>query len=227
MELAEGGTLFLDEIGDMTLETQVKLLRLLEEGTFERVGGSQTLAVKTRIVAATNRNLEEMVSTGDFREDLYYRLNAFPMYLPPLRERKVDIPYLAEFFKTRMATHLNKQIDPLTIEVIEVLQAYHWPGNVRELEHTINRAIIVCQDSRIDVGDIGLISSSPPVFTGREIVPLAEYERDYILKVLKATNWKVKGVHGAAALLGLHPATLYGKMRKQGIKRPGKDHISS
>ena len=227
VELAEGGTLFLDEIGDMALETQVKLLRLLEEGTFERVGGSQTLAVKTRIVAATNRNLEEMVSTGDFREDLYYRLNAFPMYLPPLRERKEDIPYLAEFFKTRMATHLNKQIDPLTIEVIEVLQAYHWPGNVRELEHTINRAIIVCQDSRIDVGDIGLISSSPPVFTGREIVPLAEYERDYILKVLKATNWKVKGVHGAAALLGLHPATLYGKMRKQGIKRPGKDHISS
>ena len=227
VELAEGGTLFLDEIGDMALETQVKLLRLLEEGTFERVGSSQTLAVKTRIVAATNRNLEEMVSTGDFREDLYYRLNAFPMYLPPLRERKVDIPYLAEFFKTRMATHLNKQIDPLTIEVIEVLQAYHWPGNVRELEHTINRAIIVCQDSRIDVGDIGLISSSPPVFTGREIVPLAEYERDYILKVLKATNWKVKGVHGAAAQLGLHPATLYGKMRKQGIKRPGKDHISS
>ena len=227
VELAEGGTLFLDEIGDMAVETQVKLLRLLEEGTFERVGSSETLTAKTRIVAATNRNLEEMVSTGDFREDLYYRLNAFPMYLPPLRERKEDIPYLAEFFKHRMATHLNKQIGPLTIEVIEVLQAYHWPGNVRELEHTINRAIIVCQDSRIDVEDIGLISSSPPVFTGREIVPLAEYERDYILKVLKATNWKVKGVHGAAALLGLHPATLYGKMRKQGIKRPTKDHISS
>ncbi len=227
VELAEGGTLFLDEIGDMAVETQVKLLRLLEEGTFERIGSSQTLMAKTRIVAATNRNLKEMVSTDAFREDLYYRLNAFPMYLPPLRERKEDIPYLAEFFKHRMATHLNKQIGPLTIEVIEVLQAYHWPGNVRELEHTINRAIIVCQDSRIDVVDIGLISSSPPVFTGREIVPLAEYERDYILKVLKATNWKVKGVHGAAALLGLHPATLYGKMRKQGIKRLGKDHISS
>ena len=225
VELAEGGTLFLDEIGDMALETQVKLLRLLEEGTFERVGSSETLTTKTRIVAATNRNLEEMVSTDDFREDLYYRLNAFPMYLPPLRERKEDIPYLAEFFKNRMATHLDKQIGPLTVEVIEVLQAYHWPGNVRELEHTINRAVIVCQDSRIDVGDIGLISSSSPVFTDREIVPLAEYERDYILKVLKATNYQIKGVHGAAALLGLHPATLYGKMRKQGIKRPGKDHI--
>ena len=112
VELAEGGTLFLDEIGDMAVETQVKLLRLLEEGTFERVGSSETLTAKTRIVAATNRNLEEMVSTGDFREDLYYRLNAFPMYLPPLRERKEDIPYLAEFFKHRMATHLNKQIGP-------------------------------------------------------------------------------------------------------------------
>ena len=225
VELAEGGTLFLDEIGDMAVETQVKLLRLLEEGTFERVGGSQTLAAKTRIVAATNRNLEEMVSTGDFREDLYYRLNAFPMYLPPLRERKEDIPYLAEFFKTRLATHLNKQIDPLTIEVIEVLQAYHWPGNVRELEHTINRAIIVCQDSRIDVGDIGLISSSPPIFTDREVVSLDEHDRRYILEMLKATNWKIKGAGGAAALLGLNPGTLYGKMRKLGIKRPGKEHI--
>ena len=133
VELAEGGTLFLDEIGDMAVETQVKLLRLLEEGTFERIGSSQTLMAKTRIVAATNRNLKEMVSTGDFREDLYYRLNAFPIYLPPLRERKEDIPYLTEFFKHRMATHLDKQISPLTVEVIEVLQAYHWPGNVREL----------------------------------------------------------------------------------------------
>ena len=225
VELAEGGTLLLDEIGDMALETQVKLLRLLEEGTFERVGSSETRMAKTRIVAATNRNLEEMVSTGAFREDLYYRLNAFPMYLPPLRERKEDIPYLAEFFKNRMATHLDKQIVPLTVEVIEVLQAYHWPGNVRELEHTIQRAVVVCQGSRIEVEDIGLISSSAPAFTDREIVPLAEYERDYILKVLKATNWRIKGVHGAAALLGLHPATLYGKMRKLGIKRPGKDHI--
>ena len=225
VELAEGGTLFLDEIGDMAVETQIKLLRLLEEGTFERLGSSETLRVQARIVAATNRNLEERVRTGAFREDLYFRLNAFPMYLPPLRERKEDIPELAEFFKTRKAAHIGKQIAPLTAEVIEVLQSYDWRGNVRELEHTINRAVVVCQDSRIDVGDIGLISSRAPDFTDSEIVPLAEYERAYILKVLKATNWKVKGAHGAAALLGLHPATLYGKMRKLGIKRPGKDHI--
>ena len=230
VELAEGGTLFLDEIGDMAVETQVKLLRLLEEGTFERVGSSETLTAKTRIVAATNRNLEEMVSTGDFREDLYYRLNAFPMYLPPLRERKEDIPYLAEFFKHRMATHLDKQIDPLTIEVIEVLQAYHWPGNVRELEHTIQRAIIVCNGSLIEVGDLGLYGSeikgtvqdlkrhTLPDQAG-EIVPLTEFERDYILKVLKATKWKIKGVDGAATLLGLPPSTLYTKMKKLGIKR--------
>ena len=220
VELAKGGTLFLDEIGDMALETQVKLLRLLEEGTFERVGGSETLKVQARIVAATNRDLEEMVRTGAFREDLYYRLNAFPMYLPPLRERKEDIPYLAEFFKHRMATHLNKQIDPLTIEVIEVLQACDWPGNVRELEHTINRAVIVCQDSQIEVADIGLINRSAPVSPDSEIVPLDEFDRRYILKVLKATNWKIRGTEGAATLLGLPPSTLYNKMKKLGIKRP-------
>ena len=137
VELAKDGTLFLDEIGDMALETQARLLRLLEEGTFERVGGNQTLKAQARIVAATNRDLKEMVSAGAFREDLYYRLIAFPLYLPPLRERKEDIPDLAGFFKNRMATHLSKKIDPLNPEIIEVLQAYHWPGNVRELEHTI------------------------------------------------------------------------------------------
>ena len=225
VELAEGGTLFLDEIGDMALETQARLLRLLEEGTYERVGGGETLMAQARIVAATNRNLEEMVSTGDFRQDLYYRLNAFPMYLPPLRERKEDIPHLAEFFKRRIATHLGKQIGPLVVEVIEMLQAYNWPGNVRELEHTIQRAVIVCQDSQIEVEDLSLINSGASVLTDREIMPLAEFERDYILKVLQATNWQIKGVHGAAARLGLHPATLYGKMRKLGIKRSEKDHI--
>ena len=147
VELARDGTLFLDEIGDMTLETQIRMLRLLEERTFERVGGSQTLTVQTRVVAATNHNLEEMVSAGKFRTDLYYRLNAFPIYLPPLRERKEDIPHLTEFFKNRMAAHLGKDIGPLTPEIIEVLQTRDWPGNVRELEHTINRAVIVCPRS--------------------------------------------------------------------------------
>ena len=229
VELAEGGTLFLDEIGDIALEIQVKLLRLLEEGRFERVGGSETLTAKTRIVAATNRDLRKMVSTGDFREDLYYRLNAFPMYLPPLRERKEDIPELAEFFKDRIAGHIGKQIAALTPEIIEVLQSYDWPGNVRELEHTIQRAVILCLDSQIGVGDLGLIHSriedvarNPErrtVDQDRAVVPLVEFERRYILGVLEATNWMIKGPMGAAKMLGLPPSTLYNKMKRLGIKK--------
>ena len=129
----------------MGLETQVKLLRLLEEGTFERIGGGETLRLQARIVAATNRNLKEMVSAGEFREDLYYRIYVFPLSLPPLRERRGGYPAPAEYFKARMAAHIGKQIDPLPAEVIAVLHAYHWPGNVRELEHTIQRAVIVCR----------------------------------------------------------------------------------
>ena len=232
MELARGGTLFLDEIGDMTLETQAKLLRLLEEGTFERVGGSEILTAQTRIVTSTNRNLEEMVNTGAFREDLYYRIYGFPLYLPPLRERKQDILELAEYFKTRLAAHIGKQIAPLTAEIIEVLQTYDWPGNVRELEHTIQRAVTVCQGSQIVLEDLGSYRSRIPgaaldlVWTSlsgsqdREVVPLDEFERLYILEVLKTTNWKVKGTEGAAARLGLPPSTLYSKMKKLGIKRP-------
>ena len=203
-------------------------MRLLEEGRFERIGSSETLTAKTRIVAATNRNLEEMISTGDFREDLYYRLNAFPMYLPPLRERREDIPELAEFFKDRMAAHIGKQIAPLTPEVIEVLQAYDWPGNVRELEHTIQRAVVLCPESQIRVVDLGLHGSriedtgherqtlSAP--HDREFVPLNEIERRYILDALEATNWLIKGPRGAAKLLSVPPSTLYGKMKRLGIK---------
>ena len=225
VELAKDGTLFLDEIGDMTLETQARMLRLLEEGTFERVGGSETLNAKTRIVAATNRNIEEMVSAGAFREDLYYRLNAFPLYLPPLRERKADIPDLAEYFKTRMAGHIGTQIAPLTREVIEVLQAYHWPGNVRELEHVINHAVIVCHSSHIKVSDLGLSHSQitdpdHKLDQDRDVGSLAEFESRHILKVLKATNWQVKGDHGAAAVLGLPPSTLFNKIKRLGLKRP-------
>ena len=232
VELAKDGTLFLDEVSDMAPQTQARMLRLLEEGTFERVGGSETLSVQARIVAATNRNLEELVSSGAFREDLYYRFQVFPIYLPPLRERKEDIPHLAEFFKNRMATHLGKQIAPLTPEVIEVLQTCDWPGNVRELEHTIQRAVIVCRGSQIEVGDLGLygfrIGGPAPdlkkntvtVSQAREVVPLDEYERHYILEVLKITNYQISGDRGAAALLRLPPSTLYSKMKKLGIKRP-------
>ena len=230
VELAKGGTLFLDEVSDMAPQTQVRMLRLLEEGTYERVGGSETLSVQARIVAATNRNLEELVSAGVFREDLYYRFQVFPILLPPLRERKEDIPDLSEFFKHRMATHLGKQIAPLEPEVIKVLQSYDWPGNVRELEHTIQRAVIVCHGSQIEVRDLGLHGlriegptpdlkrSTVTVSQDREVVPLDEYERHYILEVLKITNYQISGERGAAALLRLHPSTLYGKMRKLGIK---------
>ena len=230
VELAEGGTLFLDEIGDMATETQGKLLRLLQEGTFERVGSSDVRKARTRIVAATNRNLEEMVAAGVFREDLYYRLNALPIHLPPLRERKDDIPELAEFFKERMASHLGKRIEPLTREVFEVLKACDWPGNVRELEHTIQRAVVLCAGPRIRVEDLGLFGSPgkgttsepepSPVSGSRRhgILPLEESERRCIINALEATNWRIKGARGAAALLGLPPSTLYGKMKKLGIK---------
>ena len=232
VELARSGTLFLDEIGDMALETQIRLLRLLEEGTYERVGGSETLTVQTRIVAATNRNLEEMVKTGDFREDLYYRIYVFPLYLPSLRERKEDISDLAEFFKDRMAVHIGKPIAPLASRVIDALEAYHWPGNVRELEHTITRGVIVCQGSQIEVDDLGLYGSqiedttleaegrALPISQAEGIVPFDEFERRYITEVLTETNWRINGARGAAALLKLPPSTLYGKMRKLGIKRP-------
>ena len=233
VELAKGGTLFLDEIGDMILETQARMLRLLEEGTFERIGGSQTLTVQARIVAATNRNLEAMVSAGDFREDLYYRFRTFPLHLPPLHKRREDIPLLAEFFKGRMAAHLDKQIGALTPEIIEALQTYHWPGNVRELEHTMQRAVTICQDARIKVEELGLdeygarISGTTlplkrhplPASSDHEIESLDEFERRYILAVLEATHWQIKGVGGAAALLGLPPSTLYTRMKKLGIKR--------
>ena len=231
VELAKGGTLFLDEIGDMTLATQTRLLRLLEEGTFERVGSSQTLKAQTRIVAATNRNLEEMVSAKTFREDLFFRIYVFPLYLPPLRERKEDIPDLAEFFKERMASHIGKQLAPLTPEVIKVLQAHHWSGNVRELEHTVQRAVTVCRGSQIDVRDLGLYGSQTEgaafglkkstlrISQDNEVVSLDEFERRYILEVLKYTNWRIKGTRGAATLLGLPPSTLYTKMKKLGIKR--------
>ena len=220
VELAKGGTLFLDEIGDMAVGTQARMLRLLEEGTFERVGGTQTLKSQTRIVAATNRDLKEMVSAGTFRKDLYYRFQVFPIYLPPLRDHKEDIPDLAEYFKHRLATHIGKQIDPLTPEVIEVLQACDWPGNVRELEHTIQRAVVVCRGSQIEAMDIGLISNSAPVSQDREVVPYEEFERRYILDVLHMTRWRITGEKGAATLLKLPPSTLYNKMKKLGIKRP-------
>ncbi|MDE2741820.1 MAG: sigma 54-interacting transcriptional regulator, partial [Gemmatimonadota bacterium] len=227
VEQAKDGTLFLDEIGDLTLDTQDKVLRLLEECTFERVGSDQTLTAQTRIVAATSRDLKTMVQAGDFREELYLRLQMFPLYIPPLREHKEDIPALVEFCKNRMAAHLGRQPASLSVEVMEMLHAYDWPGNVRELEHLIQQAVTTCKGGQIEVADLmqhgfnivnsvlGLKGESQE----REIMPLLELERSYILEVLNATNGQIKGTKGAAALLGVPPSTLYNKMRKLGIKR--------
>ena len=230
VEQAKDGTLFLDEVGEMMLETQDKVLRLLEERTFERVGSNQPLTAQTRMVAATSRDLKTMVQAGDFREELYLRLQLFPLYIPPLREHKEDIPALVEFFKNRMTAHLSRQPSSLSSEVMEMLQAYDWPGNVRELEHLIQQAVITCKGPQIEVADLmqhgfnivnavlglkGQASSVPQ----QKIMPLLELERSYILEVLKATNGQIKGTKGAAALLGVPPSTLYNKMRKLGIKR--------
>ena len=219
IELAAGGTLFLDEIGDMSLDGQVKLLRLLEEGTFERVGGTETLPADVRVIAATNRDLPQMVAAGTFREDLYFRLEVFPVRLPPLRERGVDIPFLAVYFMERMAAHLNKAVTHLEPEALAVLETYNWPGNVRELEHTLQRAVIVCRGPAIRAGDITLERRKSGEGTAGERVSLEEMERRYIGEVLEETEGVIRGQQGAATILGLPPSTLYSRMKKLGIER--------
>ncbi|NKB72829.1 MAG: AAA domain-containing protein [Candidatus Latescibacteria bacterium] len=220
VELAQGGTLFLDEIGDLALEAQVKLLNVLEDHRFERVGGSQTLTADVRILAATNRRLEAMVAAGTFREDLYFRLRVFEVHLPPLRQRREDIQQLANYFMERMAAHLNKPVTPLAPEVVTALQAYDWPGNVRELEHTIQRAVILCSGPIIRMQDVRLEGLPAAAELGDGSLRLAEVERRHICQVLEKTGWVLKGPKGAAVLLGLPSSTLQSRMKKLGIERP-------
>ena len=220
VELAKGGTLFLDEIGDMPLEGQVKLLRLLEEGTFERVGGTETLPADVRVVAATNRDLAQMVQEGQFREDLYYRLQVFEVPLPPLRERREDIPLLAAYFAGRMAAHLDKKVARLTPEALGVLQVFDWPGNVRELEHAVQRAVIVCPGAEIRAEDLGLDPGKTTRASAEALVTLEELERRYVGEVLEKTGWVITGDRGAAAILGLPPSTLRHRLKTLGIERP-------
>ncbi|NKB71058.1 MAG: AAA domain-containing protein [Candidatus Latescibacteria bacterium] len=221
VELAQGGTLFLDEIGDMPLSAQVKLLRLLEEREFERVGGSQTLTADTRFVAATNRDLEQMVAAGEFRQDLYYRLRTFIVYLPPLRQRQADIILLAHYFLGRFAAHLSRPVPQISAPAQAQLQAYAWPGNVRELEHLMQRAALICRHDRIEAEDLGLERPKKEgVGETGVIVPLAEQEKRYIERVLELTNWVIFGEEGAAKLLDINPHTLRSRMRKHGIRRP-------
>jgi formate hydrogenlyase transcriptional activator len=216
-EIANGSTLCLDEIGELPLEVQAKLLRVIQHNEFERLGSSHTIKVDVRILATTNRNLEEEVRKGRFREDLYYRLNVFPITLPPLRQRTVDIPLMVQAFIEQYSRKLGKQITSIQKETMKALQDYPWPGNVRELESVIERAVILCSGSVLQLVD-KLEISSPPLSSA--VRTLEETERNQILKILSETRWRIEGKDGAAAILGLHPSTLRARMHKLGILRP-------
>ncbi len=216
-EIAHGSTLCLDEIGELPLELQAKLLRVIQHSEFERLGSSRTIKVDVRIVATTNRNLEEEVRKGLFRQDLYYRLNVFPITVPPLRQRQEDIPILVQAFTERYARKLGKQITSIQKETMKALQDYHWPGNIRELESIIERAVILCPGPVLQLTD-KLEIASLPFSAGMNT--LEEAERNQILNTLTETRWRLEGKNGAAAILGLHPSTLRARMHKLGISRP-------
>jgi len=216
-EIANGSTLCLDEIGELPLELQAKLLRVIQHNEFERLGSSHTIKVDVRIIATTNRNLEEEVRKGRFRQDLYYRLNVFPITVPPLRQRKDDIPLMVQAFMERYSRKMGKQITSIQKETLKALKDYPWPGNVRELESIIERAVILCPGPVLHLADT-LEISSPPFSSA--VRTLEETERNQILKILSETRWHIEGKEGAAAILGLNPSTLRARMHKLGIVRP-------
>jgi formate hydrogenlyase transcriptional activator len=233
-ELADRGTLFLDEIGDIPLELQPKLLRVLQEQEFERLGSNRTQRVDVRVVAATNRDLSRLVADREFRSDLYYRLNVFPIQIPPLRERREDVPLLVRYFVQNFSRRLNKTVEYVPADAMDALVNYGWPGNIRELENLIERAVLLSPGKELRVplselksatlssngnvaADIPLFSSSPsPV----PITTLEEAERQHILRALRQTEWRIAGPKGAAAILGMKRTTLQARMRKLGIRRP-------
>jgi formate hydrogenlyase transcriptional activator len=217
-ELADKGTIFLDEIGELPLDLQSKLLRVLQEGEFERVGGTQTFKVNVRVIAATNRDLEQQSKTGYYRPDLYYRLNVFPIHLPALREREGDILLLAQFFVRKFATDFGKKIDRVPEGMMTALQRYQWPGNIRELEHVIERAVILSEGSKLE--PIDWLSQPGGKAGSGKTLTLEEMERQHIVDILDQTNWRVSGEKGAAKILGLNPTTLEARMKKLGIERP-------
>ncbi len=215
-EIADGATIFLDEIGELPLELQAKLLRVVQEGEFERLGGNRTIKVDARIIAATNRNLEEEVRKGNFREDLWYRLNVFPITMPPLRDRRDDIPLLVAFYIKKIAKRLGKPVDIVPETVMRKLQDYHWPGNIRELENVLERAIINSSGPKLHLADelrkpVKGLNTSPKT--------LEAVEREHIIQVLEQTNWKVSGKDSAAEILDLDRSTLRARMRKLKIQK--------
>jgi formate hydrogenlyase transcriptional activator len=217
-ELADGGSIFLDEIGELPVELQAKLLRVLQEGEFERLGNPKTMKVNVRVIAATNRNLEAAIESREFREDLFYRLNVFPIHCPPLRERKEDIPLLVKHFCQKHESKIGKKVITIPSSVMDALIAYDWPGNIRELENIMERAIILSRNGTLEAGD--WMPAKRVAATGRTIqLRLDDVEREHIIGVLKQTGWKVSGEKGAAKILGLNATTLEARMKKLGIKR--------
>jgi transcriptional regulator with GAF, ATPase, and Fis domain len=220
-ELANGGTIFLDEIGELPLETQAKLLRVLQDGHFERLGSPRTIRVDARVIAATNRHIVDDVRSGRFRADLYHRLNVFPISLPPLRERREDIDPLLRHFLDRQCARYGKPIPEVPIDVSRELRSYTWPGNVRELENVVERAVITSDRGVLRLAEP--LEGSDPLATAAGGIPtllLNDVERHHITRVLRAKRWCVEGRFGAAAALGLKASTLRSRMRKLGISRP-------
>ena len=215
-EMADGGTIFLDEVGELPSDTQVKLLRVLQDGEFERVGSSKPVKVDVRVIAATNRNLSAAIKEGAFRPDLFYRLNVFPLDMPPLRERKTDIPLLVNFFINKFGKKMGKDIKGVSKATLERMESYSWPGNVRELQNVIERAVVTASGSTIEIDDSILGADST---SHADVEALQQVERAHIIRVLKQTNWVVHGHAGAAAILRINPSTLRFRMQKLGIKR--------
>jgi formate hydrogenlyase transcriptional activator len=224
-ELADKGTLFLDEVGDIPLPLQPKLLRVLQEQEFERLGSGRTHQVDVRLVAATHRNLVEMVKRNEFRSDLYYRLNVFPVPLPPLRARREDIPALVEHFVEIYARRMGRQIDQISPETMSELTSYPWPGNIRELQNFIERSVILTSGNVLESPLASLRNAAEAQSLGP--ITMEDAERDHIRKTLEQTRWVVSGPNGAAARLGIKRSTLYFRMQKLGISRTNKDPLPS
>jgi transcriptional regulator with GAF, ATPase, and Fis domain len=214
-ELADRSTIFLDEIGDLSIEAQVKLLRVLEEREIERLGNPRPIKVNTRVIAATHRNLEQQIAAGTFREDLFYRLNVFPLSIPPLRERTGDIPLLVWSFVDAFSKTLGKRIAEVDPASLKALENYSWPGNVRELRNVVERSMINAVDERLRI-DV----PRPRLVANQRSEKLVDVEKEHVHRVLESTGWRIRGVNGAAERLGLRPTTLETRMARLGLARP-------
>jgi len=231
-ELAHRGTLFLDEVGDLPPGVQPKLLRVLQEQEFERLGSTHTQHVDVRLVAATNRNLAEMVTRGEFRIDLYYRLNVFPVVMPPLRNRRCDIPMLVTHFVDKFSRKMGKRIHDLPPATMAALSSYEWPGNIRELQNLIERAVILANDGVLPnplppTGTDRVSTDTDRVTTAPALTTLKDTERTLILRTLESVGWVIGGSNGAAAKLGVQRTTLINKMKRLGISRPGREDAAA